>query len=58
MLEIAREISGAKLLILQQFRPVGCLDPAFERVKPYPPAEVEQMAEAARRFVKECRVLK
>jgi len=56
VVDTARCIEGARRLVLQQFRPVDCLDPAFEKVKPYPPALLQRMAEAAETFVQRCTV--
>ena len=49
---IATTIEGAKRLCLQQFSPKDTLDPAYLKVKPYPREILEEMAEAARKFVK------
>ncbi len=49
--EMARTIAGAQRYYLQQFRPAGTLDPAYERVTPYPPAVLHQMAQVARAWV-------
>lgn len=48
---LARTIAGAQRYYLQQFRPVNTLDPAYERVTPYPPAVLHQMAQAAQAWV-------
>jgi len=56
--DTARGIQGAKLFILQQFRPVGCLDAQYENVKPYSDNELDAMAELARPFVQTCVVQK
>jgi len=39
------------LYVLQQFRPVGTLDPALEKVAPYPLERLQEMAKRARRWV-------
>jgi len=49
--EIARWITGASRYVLQQFRPVGTLDPALERVAPYPVERLRGMARRAERWV-------
>ena len=54
VVDTARVIQGAELFVLQQFRPVDCLDPEFEKIKPYREGELDGMAEAARKFVKKC----
>jgi len=52
--DIARTLAGARRYILQQFRPVGCLDPAMERVKPYTEGELREILGECRRFVADC----
>jgi len=58
VVDIARAVRGAGLLTLQQFRPVDCLDPAFEHITPYGENELDRMAEAASEFVERCTVVK
>lgn len=41
---IARWLQGAQRYVLQQFRPLGTLDPALERARPYPGERLQQMA--------------
>jgi pyruvate formate lyase activating enzyme len=48
---IAHWIAGAERYVLQQFRPLGTLDPALETVPPYPVGRLQAMAERARRWV-------
>jgi pyruvate formate lyase activating enzyme len=48
---IARWIAGAERYVLQQFRPLGTLDPDLERVSPYPVDVLETMAARAERWV-------
>jgi len=48
---LAQAIAGAQRYYLQQFRPVNTLDPAYERVAPYAPAVLHQMAQVARFWV-------
>lgn len=36
---------------LQQFRPIGTLDPNLQHTRPYPPEHLHQMAELARRWI-------
>lgn len=48
---IARWIAGAERYVLQQFRPVGTLDPDLERVSPYPVDVLENVATRAERWV-------
>jgi pyruvate formate lyase activating enzyme len=49
--EIARWLAGAERYVLQQFRPLGTLDPALEAVTPYPLEKLHAMAERASRWV-------
>ncbi|MCP4537989.1 MAG: anaerobic ribonucleoside-triphosphate reductase activating protein [Chloroflexi bacterium] len=49
--EIARWIAGAERYVLQQFRPLGTLDPAMGAVTPYPLEKLQAMAERASRWV-------
>jgi pyruvate formate lyase activating enzyme len=49
--EIARWIAGAERYVLQQFRPLGTLDPALEKVPPYPIERLRAMAQDAGRWV-------
>jgi len=44
---ITRWIAGAERYVLQQFRPLGTLDPVLERVSPYPLERLQEMAERA-----------
>jgi len=53
---MARWITGAKRYVLQNFRPKDCLDPAMEKVQPYPIAELQSFAERARKHVASCAV--
>lgn len=48
---LAQTIAGAQQYYLQQFRPISTLDPAYERVTPYAPAVLRQMAQAAQTWV-------
>lgn len=54
VVDIARAIRGARLLVLQQFRPVDCLDPGFEQIRPYETDELDRMAQASAEFVERC----
>lgn len=51
--EIARWIAGAERYVLQQFRPLGTLDPDLEMVHPYPSERLQEMARRAERWVKQ-----
>jgi pyruvate formate lyase activating enzyme len=48
---VAHWIAGAERYVLQQFRPLGTLDPVLEAVPPYPVERLQAMAERARRWV-------
>ena len=56
ILDIARQIEGAKQYTLQNFRPVNCLDPQMEKVSPFPKEVLREMALEAGRFVREVSV--
>lgn len=56
ILAIAKEIEGARLLVLQPFRPLGCLDARMLQVIPYPPEKMRALADLAHPYVEECRV--
>ena len=58
VIDTASDLAGAELLTLQQFRPVDCLDPEFERVKPYRDDELDRMAALAGEHVKKCVAMK
>jgi len=53
---IARELGPEESLILQQFAPLQCLDPAFLERRPYTRERLREMAAAAGEFLAECRV--
>jgi pyruvate formate lyase activating enzyme len=48
---IAQSIAGARRYFLQQFRPSSTLAPQFTTKDPYPATVLEEMADAARRWV-------
>jgi pyruvate formate lyase activating enzyme len=48
---IAQSIAGARRYFLQQFRPSSTLAPQFTTRAPYPATVLEEMADAARRWV-------
>lgn len=56
MVSIARAVEGAKRLILQPFRAVGCMDAQMLEVTPYKPERMHALAEAASPYVQECSV--
>lgn len=43
-------------VILQAFRPGGCLDPAFDGIEPYAPAEMGRLLDLARRHAPRARL--
>ncbi len=49
-------LRGAKRLILQQFRPIQCLDHTLQEVAPYNDDEMRLLAETAAPYVAECYV--
>ena len=53
---IGRWIAGADRYTIQQFRPLGTLDPDLERVSPYPVDVLETMAARAERWVDRVRL--
>ncbi|RLC97534.1 MAG: anaerobic ribonucleoside-triphosphate reductase activating protein [Chloroflexi bacterium] len=54
--EIARWIAGAERYVLQQFRPLGTLDPSLEKTTPYPMERLQAMAKRAGRWVNQVTV--
>jgi pyruvate formate lyase activating enzyme len=54
--DIARELDGAERYYLQEFKPIGCLDPAMNKVEPYPRETLRAWADAIRHHFKLCRV--
>ena len=53
---IGRAVRGARLLYLQNFRPVNCLDPAFEKVAACNPDEMREYCAIAAKYVRRCLV--
>jgi pyruvate formate lyase activating enzyme len=51
---IAKELSGAKRLILQQFRPAVTLDPKLQKATPYSDVEMESFLSLVKPHVQEC----
>ncbi|MFH1175606.1 MAG: anaerobic ribonucleoside-triphosphate reductase activating protein [bacterium] len=45
---IAQQVAAASKVILQQFRPIITLDPAWQKKQPYPDCEIKNMAEILR----------
>ena len=54
--DAAKAIRGAKKYVLQQFKPGQCLDPAMNRVKPYPRETLREFAAELRQYVEQCLV--
>ncbi len=55
--DMFEQIAGAKRLVLQSFNPTSTLDPALAEVKPLPAQQMQALAESARSWVQECRVV-
>lgn len=53
---IAQTLGKGEKLILQQFAPLNCLDPAYNERAPMKRDELRDMASLAAEFVSECRV--
>ncbi len=56
IVEVARELGPTETLILQQFAPLNCLDPAYLARQPFTRAQLRDMASAAAEFVAHCRL--
>ena len=54
VVHIAKELQGARSLILQRFRPEVTLDPSFQKATAYTDEEMEQLCLAARPYVPNC----
>ena len=54
MLQIARELHGARRLILQRFRPEVTLDPALRTATAYTDEEMDQLCQSIRSFIADC----
>lgn len=54
--KIGRWLKGTKRYYLQQFRNQKTLDPAFQKIQPYPPEKLEQFAKIMKKYIKEVRV--
>ena len=53
---ICREIKGAKKYRIHQFRPKNTLDETLSVLDPYPESKVMEMAEIARKYVKDVKI--
>lgn len=51
---IARRIKGARKYALQNFVPQNTLDPDYMKIKPYRIEELSELAEGARKYVRNC----
>jgi pyruvate formate lyase activating enzyme len=54
IVQIGKELCGARRLILQQFRPAVTLDPALQHATAYSHEEMEQLCTSVKSYVKEC----
>ena len=54
--DICREIKGARKYRLHQFRPKNTLDEALSVLDPYPEQKLTEMAEIARKYVKDVKI--
>lgn len=54
--DILEEIRGAKRYRLHQFRPKNCLDENLTALDPYPESVLMDMAETAKRYVRDVRI--
>jgi pyruvate formate lyase activating enzyme len=49
--EMAKQLSGSKKLVLQQFEPANCLDDSLREVKPYEKEKLIKMVDAAKQYI-------
>ncbi|MEW6685872.1 MAG: anaerobic ribonucleoside-triphosphate reductase activating protein [Candidatus Edwardsbacteria bacterium] len=54
ILEISREIQGARKFVLQQFVPENAYSEELRRLRPFLREEAEEMVKEAKKFVREC----
>jgi len=54
--DICKEIRGAKRYRLHQFRPKNTLDPSLSVLDPYPEEKLYEMAEIAKKYIKDVRI--
>lgn len=54
VLQIARELSGARRLILQRFRPDVTLDPSLQKATAYSDEEMERLCQSVRPYITDC----
>lgn len=50
VVKIGQELKGSKKYVIQQFRPLVTLDPAFQKEKPYPKEKLQEMARKLEQF--------
>ena len=56
VIEMAKWIRGAKKYYLQNFRPEKTIDPAFEKIKPYPQEYLLEIQKAISPFFETCQI--
>ena len=56
IIDIARVLGPTESLVLQQFAPLNCIDPAYLERRPLNREQLREMAAAACEFVSSCRV--
>ena len=56
IIEMAKWIRGAKKYYLQNFRPEKTIDPAFEKIKPYPQEYLLEIQKAISPFFETCQI--
>jgi pyruvate formate lyase activating enzyme len=54
IIQIGKELRGARRLILQQFRPGITLDPSLQYATAYTREEMDNLCSSLKRYVKEC----
>jgi len=53
VVEIARSIRGAPRYVLQEFRPLGCIDKRMQEVAPYPLSHMEKILASVKKYIPE-----
>jgi pyruvate formate lyase activating enzyme len=54
IVQIGKELCGARRLILQQFRPSVTLDPSLRHATAYTNDEMERLCTSVKPYIKEC----